>query len=288
MSQISAKDVKNLRDITGVGMMDCKKALDETGGDMQKAIDYLRKKGAALAAKRADREAREGVVTVKMTADHKAGVILELNCETDFVARGEVFTGFVAALGELALANRIASPEALLLLTLGEAYGGETVDDAIKTMTGKLGEKISLKRLVYLDAADGIVEAYIHPGAQLGAIIHLATDQPDVVRELAKDLAMQVAAAAPIVVDRSFVPADYIAKESEIYRQQALEQGKKEAFVDKIILGRLEKYYQDVVLSEQFFIKDNNTKVSDVLSEFQKKHQVKVDVIEFVRCKLGE
>jgi elongation factor Ts len=288
MSQISAKDVKNLRDITGVGMMDCKKALDETGGDMQKAIDYLRKKGAALAAKRADREAREGVVTVKMTDDHKAGVILELNCETDFVARGEVFTGFVSALGELALATCTSSPEALLPLTLGEAYGGETVDDAIKTMTGKLGEKISLKRLVYINAEDGIVEAYIHPGAQLGAIIHVATDQPAIVRELAKDLAMQVAAAAPIVVDRSYVPADYIAKESEIYRQQALEQGKKEAFVDKIVIGRLEKYYQDVVLSEQFFIKDNNTKVSDVLSEFRNKHQVKVDVIEFVRCKLGE
>ncbi len=288
MSQISAKDVKNLRDITGVGMMDCKKALEETGGDMQQAIDYLRKKGAALAAKRADRVAREGMVGIKITPDHKAGVILELNCETDFVARGEVFTGFVSALAELAQASRTSSPEALLALTLGEAYGGETVDDAIKTMTGKLGEKISLKRLVYLDAADGMVEAYIHPGAQLGAIIHVATDQPEVVRELAKDLAMQVAAAAPIVVDRSFVPADYIAKESEIYRQQALEQGKKEAFVDKIVIGRLEKYYQDVVLSEQFFIKDNTTKVSDVLSEFRKKHQVKVDVIEFVRCKLGE
>ena len=288
MSQISAKDVKNLRDITGVGMMDCKKALDETGGDMQQAIDYLRKKGAALAAKRADREAREGMVGIKINPDHKSGVILELNCETDFVARGEVFTGFVSALAELALASRTSSPEALLVLTLGEAYGGETVDDAIKTITGKLGEKISLKRLVYLDAADGMVEAYIHPGAQLGAIIHVATDQPEVVRELAKDLAMQVAAAAPIVVDRSFVPADYIAKESEIYRQQALEQGKKEAFVDKIVIGRLEKYYQDVVLSEQFFIKDNNTKVSDVLSEFRKKHQVKADVIEFVRCKLGE
>jgi elongation factor Ts len=288
MSQTSAKDVKSLRDITGAGMMDCKKALDETGGDMQQAIDYLRKKGAALAAKRADRDAREGMVSIKMTADHKAGVILELNCETDFVARGEVFTSFTAALGELALASRTTSPEALLTLTLGEAYGGETVDDAIKTLTGKLGEKIGLKRLVYIDAGDGIVEAYIHPGAQLGAIIHVATDQPDVVLELAKDLAMQVAAAAPIVVDRSFVPADYIAKESEIYRQQALEQGKKEAFVDKIVIGRLEKYYQDVVLSEQFFIKDNNTKVSDVLSEFRTKHQAKVDVIEFVRCKLGE
>ena len=288
MSQTSAKDVKSLRDITGAGMMDCKKALDETGGDMQQAIDYLRTKGAALAAKRADRDAREGMVAIRMSADHKAGLILELNCETDFVARGEDFTSFTAALADLALASQTTSPEALLTLTLGEAFGGETVDDAIKTMTGKLGEKISLKRLAYLDAKDGIVEAYLHPGAQLGAIIYIATDKPELVGELAKDLAMQVAAAAPIVVDRSFVPADYIAKESEIYRQQALEQGKKEAFVDKIVVGRLEKYYQDVVLSEQFFIKDNTTKVSDVLVEFRKKHQAKVDVIAFFRCKLGE
>jgi elongation factor Ts len=288
MSQISAKDVKSLRDITGAGMMDCKKALDETGGDMEKAIDYLRKKGAALAAKRADRDANEGMVTVKMSDDRKTGVILELNCETDFVARGDVFTSFANALGDLALANRCDSPEALLKLTLGEAYGGETVDDAIKTMTGKLGEKIDLKRLAFCDAQDGLVEAYIHSGARLGAIIHLASDQPDILRDLAKDLAMQVAAAAPIVTDRSKVPDDYIARESEIYRQQALGQGKKEEFVDKIVTGRLEKYYQEVVLTEQTFIKDNNTKVSDVLSEFRKKHQAKVDVVEFVRCQIGE
>jgi elongation factor Ts len=288
MSQISAKDVKSLRDITGAGMMDCKKALDETAGDMEKAIDYLRKKGAALAAKRADRDAKEGIVTVKMSDDRKFGVIFELNCETDFVARGDVFTSFADALGDLALASRADSPEALLKLSLGEAYGGESVDDAIKTMTGKLGEKIDVKRLVFLNAEDGVVEAYIHPGARLGAIIHIATEKPDVVRELAKDLAMQVAAASPIVTDRTKVPDEYIARESEIFRQQALGQGKKEEFVDKIVVGRLEKYYQEVVLTEQSFIKDNNTKVADVLAEFRKKHEAKVDVIEFVRCQLGE
>ena len=288
MSQISAKDVKSLRDITGVGMMDCKKALDETGGDIQKAIEYLRKKGAALAAKRADKEAREGMIGIKISADHKTGVILELNCETDFVGRGDVFTGFTGALGDLALANRVTSPEELLKLTLGDAYDGETVDNAIKTMTGKLGEKINLKRLVFCDAHDGLVDAYTHPGAQLGAIVHIATDKPEVVRELAKDLAMQVAAAAPIVADRSAVPADYIASESEIYKQQALSQGKKEEFVDKIVQGRLEKYYQEVVLTEQSFIKDNNIKVAEVLNEFRKKHQAKVDVIGFVRYQLGE
>ncbi|TLU86128.1 MAG: elongation factor Ts [Chlorobium sp.] len=288
MSQISAKDVKNLRDTTGVGMMDCKKALEECAGDMQKAIEYLRKKGAALAAKREGKEAGEGMICIRIAPDRKSGVILELNCETDFVARGEVFTGFTGALAELALANRTASPEAAMSLKMGDAFGGEAVEDALKTMTGKLGEKLQLKHLVFCDAPDGIVEGYIHPGSQLGAIVHVATDKPELVGDLAKDLAMQIAAAAPIVCNRSDVPADYVAKESEIYRQQALEQGKKEEFVDKIVTGRLEKYYQEVVLTEQSFIKDNTMKVTDVLGDFRKKHQAKIDVSGFVRYQLGE
>ncbi|KZK74554.1 MAG: elongation factor Ts [Pelodictyon luteolum] len=288
MSQISAKDVKDLRDTTGIGMMDCKKALEETGGDMEKAIEYLRKKGAALAAKRADKDASEGMICIRVSSDRKSGVILELNCETDFVARGEVFTGFAGALAELALQNRIASAAELLKLRMTEEMGGELVDDAIKTMTGKLGEKIELKRLVFTDASDGLVESYVHPGAQLGAIIHVATDKPDAVTGLTKDLAMQVAAAAPIEVDRSAVPEELIAKESEIYRQQALGQGKKEEFVDKIVLGRLDKYYQEVVLLEQAFIKSNNLKVSAVLDEFSKQVQTKLEVKEFVRYQLGE
>jgi len=141
MSQISAKDVKHLRDTTGVGMMDCKKALEETGGDMQKAVEYLRKKGAALAAKRADKDAREGMVCIALSDDRKSGAILELNCETDFVARGEIFTGFAQELVSLALAEHAESPESVMGIKLSEAYGCEKVDDAIKTMTGKLGEK---------------------------------------------------------------------------------------------------------------------------------------------------
>lgn len=288
MSQISASDVKNLRDITGVGMMDCKKALEESGGDMQKAVEYLRKKGAALAAKREGKEAGEGMICIRIAPDRKSGIILELNCETDFVARGDDFSGFAAALAELALAGRIDSTEAMMSQQLGEAYGGETVGDAIKTLTGKLGEKIQLSHLVFCDASDGLVEGYTHPGAQLGAIVRLVTDKPDAVGDLAKDLAMQVAASAPIVTRRSDVPADYIASESEIYRQQALGQGKKEEFVDKIVTGRLEKYYQEVVLTEQSFIKDGNIKVSDVLGDFRKKHQAAVDVSGFVRYQLGE
>ncbi len=287
MSQISAKDVKELRDTTGVGMMECKKALEETGGDMQKAIEYLRKKGAAMAAKRADREASEGMICILLSDDQKVGVILELNCETDFVARGDVFTGFAHELATLALANRCATREALLAITLGEAYGGETVEAALKSMTGKLGERLELKRLSMLSAEDGVLESYIHPGAQLGALVHMATDKPEEAKSLVKDLAMQVAAAAPIVADRSLVPAEYIEKEREIYRQQALAQGKAEQFVDKIVNGRMDKYYQEVVLTEQTFIKDQNARVSDVLNEFRKKHQAKAEIKEFVRYQLG-
>lgn len=287
MSQISAKDVKDLRDTTGVGMMECKKALEETGGDMQKAIEYLRKKGAAMAAKRADREASEGMICIKLGNDQKTGVILELNCETDFVARGEVFTGFANQLAELALANNCESREQLLAINLGEAYGNESVEEALKSMTGKVGEKLELKRMAMLSAGDGVLECYIHPGSQLGALIALSTDKPEEAKALAKDLAMQVAAAAPIVADRSLVPVEFVEKEKEIYRQQALAQGKKEEFVDKIVMGRLDKYYQEVVLTEQTFIKDQNARVSSVLDDFRKKNQAQVAVKEFVRYQLG-
>lgn len=284
MSQISAKAVKDLRDKTGVGMMDCKKALEETQGDMQKAVEYLRKKGAALAAKRAEREASEGVIEIRIDDAAKTGVILEVNCETDFVARGEDFTGFAASLADLALANGITTRDGLLEATIGD----EKVDDAIKTMTGKLGEKIDVKRIAVLTTEAGVIASYLHPGAQLGAIIELTVPSSSDAEELARDMAMQVAAAAPIVVDRSKVPSDYIEKEKEIYRQQALSQGKPEQFVDKIITGRLEKYYQEVALLEQAFIKDSNMKVQGVLDDFSKAHDTEVSVAGFVRYQLGE
>lgn len=284
MSQISAKAVKDLRDKTGVGMMDCKRALEETQGDMQKAIEYLRKKGAALAAKRADREASEGVIEIRIDDAAKTGVILEVNCETDFVARGEDFTGFAASLADLALANGSTTRDEILAASIGD----EKVDDAIKAMTGKLGEKIDVKRIGVLKTESGVIASYLHPGAQLGAIIEMAVAPSQDAEEIARDMAMQVAAAAPIVVDRSKVPSDSIEKEKEIYRQQALSQGKPEQFVDKIITGRLEKYYQEVALLEQAFIKDSNMKVQGVLDDYAKTHDTEISVAGFVRYQLGE
>lgn len=288
MSQISAKEVKDLRDITGVGMMDCKRALEETGGDKQKAIEYLRRKGAALAAKRSEREAREGVIAIKLADDCRSGVIMELNCETDFVARGAVFTAFAEALASAALRNGSITPEQLLEVVLGSEYGGEKVVDAIKTMTGRLGEKLELKRLVLCQAVDGLVASYVHPGAQLGALVRLISDRPEDARGIARDLAMQVAAASPIVVDRAEVPVEWIDREREIYRQQALQEGRPEQLVEKIVSGRLEKYYQEVVLVEQPFIKDGNLRVSAVLDEFRKRDQATVEIKGFVRYQLGE
>ena len=287
MSQISAKAVKELRDKTGVGMMDCKKALDESGGDMQKAVEYLRKKGAALAAKRAEREASEGVVIVKINDAADTGIILELNCETDFVARGDDFTGFADTIAQTALDGSVDSAEKMMGVSLGEAYDGEKVEDAIKTMTGKLGEKIQLKRLAYVRSEGGLVAGYVHPGSKLGSIVELSGGNSAEAVVLAKDIAMQVAAATPIVVDRSSVPAEDIEKEKEIYRQQALAQGKPEKFVDKIITGRLEKYFQEEVLLEQAYIKDSNTKVSDVLHEFTKQYDMPITVNSFIRYQLG-
>lgn len=288
MSQISAKTVKELRDKTGVGMMDCKKALDETGGDMQKAMEYLRKKGAALAAKRAGREAREGVIVVKINDAADTGVILELNCETDFVARGDDFTGFAEAVAQTALEGGIDSAERMMSVSLGNAYGDESVEDAIKTMTGKLGEKIELKRLGYLRTDAGLVAGYVHPGSKLGSMVEITGGNTPESVVFAKDIAMQVAAASPIVVERSNVPAEYIEKEKEIYRQQALGQGKPEQFVDKIVTGRLEKYYQEVVLLEQSFIKDSSAKVQDVLKDFTKQHNMQMTINGFIRYQLGE
>ena len=288
MSQISAKAVKELRDKTGVGMMDCKKALDETGGDMQKAVEYLRKKGAALAAKRADREAGEGVVAVKVNEAADAGVILELNCETDFVARSEDFIGLAEALAEAALAGNVESVSGMMNVVLGDAYNGESVENAIKTMTGKLGEKIDLKRVGLLKVADGLVSGYVHPGSKLGALVQASTAVGDGSAALVRDIAMQVAASSPLVVERSLVPEEQVEKEKDIFRQQALGQGKPEQFVDKIVIGRLEKYYQEVVLLEQAFIKDSNAKVRDVLDDFSKQRDEPITIDGFIRYQLGE
>ncbi|MCS7211922.1 MAG: translation elongation factor Ts [Chloroherpetonaceae bacterium] len=286
MAEISAKLVKELRDRTGAGMADCKKALEATEGDMEAAIKWLRERGAAAAAKRADREAKEGIIAVAQTDDKKAAAMVEVNCETDFVARSEAFVNFANEVAALALKYRTKTREALLELTMGGEFN-TSVAKAAEIMVGKVGEKVEISRVALLEAQEGIVVAYTHPGAKLASLVHLSglngKDDP-----IAKDIAMQVAAAAPVALDRKSVPKEMIEREAEIYRQQALNEKKPEAVIERIVAGRIEKMYQDVALLEQPFIKDSSKTVTEVLKEASERLQATLTVHQFVRFQLGE
>jgi len=282
MAEISAKLVKELRDKTNAGMADCKKALEQSGGDIEKAIEYLRKQGAAAAAKRADREAKEGAVVIASTPDNKLAVMVEVNCETDFVARNEGFLNFANAVAKAALNAKAATLDALLKVTLGSEFDNLPVSQAVEMMTGKLGEKIAVSRISLLESTDGVVVSYIHPGAKLASLVHL-TGVNGNFGTIGKDIAMQVAAAAPIALTRAEVPKDKIEKEAEILREQAQNEGKPAQVVERIVNGRLEKYYQEVVLLDQPFIKDGGKSVAELLKEAGS-----VEVKGFARFQLGE
>ncbi len=286
MAEISAKLVKDLRDKTGAGMADCKKALEASGGDMEGAIKWLRERGAAAAAKRADREAKEGIIAVAQTEDKSAAAMVEVNCETDFVARSEGFVTFAHEVAALALRHRTKTLKDLLDLTIGGEFN-TSVAKAAEIMVGKVGEKVEISRVALLEAPDGVVVAYTHPGAKLASLVYIAglngKDDP-----IAKDIAMQVAAAAPVALERHGVPKELIEKEAEIYRQQALNEKKPAAVVEKIVAGRIEKMYQDVALLEQPFIKDNSKTVTEILKEASERLHTTLSVKEFVRFQLGE
>jgi len=274
---ISAADVKKLREATGVGMMDCKKALQEANGDFDVAIDLLRTKGQKVAAKRADRDAKEGVVATGTTADGKTAILVEVNCETDFVARNEDFQAFAEELAALVLAEKPADRDAFMSVTMAS---GRTVEDALTDMTGKIGEKIDVRRTAVMTSDAGKVVSYIHPGARLGVLVDVSGDGD--LESAGRDVAMQVAALNPIGTNRDDVPADVQEKEMEIARQAAIEEGKPEQIVDRIATGKLERYFKDNVLLEQPFVKDSSMTVGDMLKS------AKADVKTFARFALGE
>ena len=275
---VTSELVKQLRDKTGAGMMDCKKALDETNGNMELAIEVLRKKGAATAAKRADKTANEGTIVAKISDDGKRGVMVEINCETDFVARGEDFTSFAQSVAQIAFDKSPATVEELHALP---HPNGKTVSDALSELIGKVGEKIEIRRLLSLRSEGGFLEQYVHMGAKIGVIVELGAELNPSNKTIARDIAMQVAAMSPIVVSRDNVNKELVDKELEIYRTQAKNEGKPDQIADKIANGRLEKYYQEVVLLEQSFIKDAGKMVKDLLSP-------NVSVKQFKRFQLGE
>lgn len=274
---ISASDVKKLRDVTGVGMMDCKKALQEADGDFDAAIDLLRKKGQKVAAKRADRDAKEGAILTRSSDDKKTAVLVEVNCETDFVARNEDFQVFAGSIADVVMTGQPADRDALLSMTLPD---GRTVETALTDMTGKIGEKIDVRQMAVVQVAEGEVISYIHPGARLGVLVKTTGDGD--LEAAGRDVAMQVAAMNPVAASRDEVDTDLVQKEMEIARDAALNEGKPEAIVDRIATGKVERYYKDNVLLEQPFVKDSSQTVQDMLKS------AKVDVHGFTRFALGE
>jgi elongation factor Ts len=272
---ISASDVKRLRESTGVGMMDCKAALQEAEGDFDQAVEILRKKGQKVAAKRADRDAKEGLIAVATTPDHTTGVIVEVNSETDFVARNEEFVTFAQSVADRVLDARPADLDALRALDLD----GRTVADALTDMTGKIGEKIDVRRFAVVET-DGEVVAYVHPGAKLGVLVEVAGSGD--LQESGRDVAMQAAAMNPIAATRAEVPSEVSEKELEIGRELARNEGKPEAMLDRIAQGKLERYFKDNVLTEQPFVKDSSQTVSQMLQSRG------AELRRFVRFALGD
>ncbi|MBC8042009.1 MAG: elongation factor Ts [Rhizobacter sp.] len=287
MAEISAALIKQLRDKTSASLSACKKALEAADGDLELAIQKLREQGAVSAAKRADREAREGMIVTTYTPSRNAAVMVEVNCETDFVARNDDFIKFAQAVAALALAKRTPTIEALRAAMFEGMYDNQPVEKVAEEMVGKVGEKIEVKRIVLIEAEGGAVIDYVHPGAKLAAMVQLSGNGSDL-SQIGKDLAMQVAAASPLVIERMAVPRESIEKEIEIYKQQAANDGKPAQVVERIATGKLEKYYQDVVLLEQAFIKDNGKTVTDVLKEAGEKLGAAVEVKRFERFQLGE
>ncbi len=272
---ISAADVKKLRDQTGAGMMDCKKALAESNGDMEKAIEILRKKGQKVSEKRADREANQGVIVSLISDDHKKAVALELNCETDFVAKNEEFVQYANDFAKVAFEIEPADRDTLLQAKSGDL----TIADKLKDLVGKIGEKIDIGRFEVLTSA-GQIHDYIHPGNKLCVLIEFdgEVSSPDI----AKDVAMQVAAMNPLAVNRDGVDASVLEKEKEIAREQLINEGKPVEIAEKAAMGKMRRFFEERVLLEQKFVKDGTLSVQDYL-----KQSGAPTVTSFVRIQLG-
>lgn len=247
-----ASDVKELRDKTGAGMLDCKKALEATNGNMNEAIDWLREKGISKAEKKASRVAAEGLC--KIVTDGNKAVILEVNSETDFVAKNEEFTNFVDYLANTILANNLKTHEEVLSFD----DNGETIEAKLVALTAKIGEKLSFRRHELVEKNDNeVFGSYLHRGGKIGALVVLA----DTSLEVAKDVAMHVAAMAPVCATRSDVPADMVDHESKVIKEQVMNEGKPADIAEKMVTGRLNKFYKEICLEEQEFIKDSSVNV---------------------------
>jgi len=274
---VSAKQVKELRDATGVGMMDCKKALKEADGDFDEAVSILRKKGQEVASDRAAAEADEGLVVTAVSNDGRAGAIVEINCETDFVARNDDFQTFANTVAERVLDEKPDELDALVALSYDN---GVTIEDELVALTGRIGEKLTIRRYDVLESDDGRIISYVHPGSKLGVLVEVQGDGK--VEETGRDVAMQVAALEPIAVTRGEVPEDVKDEEREVAREAAVNEGKPEHVIDNIVEGKLERFFEDHVLLEQAFVKDSSVSVQEMLDDAD------LSVNRFVRYALGD
>ena len=273
MSTITATDINKLRQATGAGMMDCRKALTESNGDFEAAIDWLRKQGQKVAAKRSDREAKEGVVLAKALPDNKSGIVLCISCETDFVSKNADFVAFANSIMDAAISNNVKSAEELNNVEIN----GAKVSDLINDKLAAIGEKIEVSKFERVEAP--FVASYIHGANRMGVLVGLTASAP----EAGKDVAMQIAAMNPLAVDESSIPADVIAREKEIAIELVKAEGKPAEMAEKIAMGKLNKFFKDNTLMAQAFVKDSNQSVAD----FLKSIQADLKVTEFKRVALG-
>jgi elongation factor Ts len=273
MAEITAELVKTLRERTNAAMMDCKRALVAAGGDIEAAIEAMRKAGQAKADKKADRVAAEGIIAIAKSADNKKAVMADINCETDFVARSDDFKQFADAVAQAALANNVNDLDALANTKLAN---GETVDEARKNLIAKLGENIQIRRVTLVES-DGVVGTYIH-GSRIGVLAAINVANED----LAKDIAMHIAASNPLVIHPDHVPADLVQKEKDIFAAQAASSGKPADIIEKMIGGRIKKFLDEVSLMGQAFVKDPEQTVGQLL------HKNQAQAVQFVRYGVGE
>ncbi len=278
--KITASMVKELRERTGSGMMECKKALQEAEGNIDTAIENMRKAGLAKADKKSSRVAAEGRVAVEMSADGKSAVVLEMNCETDFVSGGDEFMSFVTAAAKTALANRPADVAALSAMQLDGS--DETVESVRQAMVAKIGENIQLRRFVIVDTEKGAFGSYSH-GTRMAVLVEMQSGKDDLINaDLIKDVAMHIAASNPLCVSEADVPTEVLEKEKEILRAQALESGKPADIVEKMLTGRIRKYLSEITLLGQPFVKDPDKTIATLLAD------AGAEVTRFVRYEVGE
>jgi elongation factor Ts len=285
---ITAQMVKELRERTGAGMMDCKKALSEANGDSEKAVEILREKGLAAAAKKAGRIAAEGIVKTYISEDGKNASIVEVNCETDFVAINEDFVAFANNVAKQAAKTSANTIEELV----AEKYiadESKTIQETVNELIAKIGENMTVRRFNKLAVEHGVIESYIHGGGKIGVLVKLACEKDsEVLKVVAKDVAMQVAATNPLFLNRDAVDNESLEKEKEIYRVQALNEGKPEKIVEKMVVGRVQKYYKENCLVEQVWVKNSDLTIEKYLQEKSKEVGAPIMVVDFIRFEKGE